>query len=89
MVVIVLYDVSSALPAPLPLMRINGGEWIVVRRGDEGIAPCDRRRNLFSVPVSGSGAATDIANFAMSFVGYSYVWGGTSPSTGFDCSGLM
>ena len=39
--------------------------------------------------VSGNGAATDIANFAMSFVGYSYVWGGTSPSTGFDCSGLM
>ncbi len=38
---------------------------------------------------SGSGAATDIANFAMSFVGYSYVWGGMSPSTGFDCSGLM
>ena len=38
---------------------------------------------------SGSGTATDIANFAMSFVGYSYVWGGMSPSTGFDCSGLM
>ena len=38
---------------------------------------------------SGSSAASDIANFAMSFVGYSYVWGGTSPSTGFDCSGLM
>ena len=38
---------------------------------------------------SGSGTATDIANFAMSFVGYSYVWGDMSPSTGFDCSGLM
>ena len=38
---------------------------------------------------SGGSTATDIANFAMSFVGYSYVWGGMSPSTGFDCSGLM
>ncbi len=76
MVVIVLYDVSSVLPAPLPLMRINGGKWIVVRRGDEGIAPykvlpyvfvgadaligpCDRRRNLFSAPASGSGAGAE------------------------------
>lgn len=42
-----------------------------------------------SVGVSGSGVASEIANFAMSFVGYSYVWGGMSPSTGFDCSGLM
>lgn len=38
---------------------------------------------------SGSGTASEIANFALSFVGYSYVWGGKSPSTGFDCSGLM
>ena len=39
--------------------------------------------------VSSSGTASEIANFAMSFIGYSYVWGGMSPSTGFDCSGLM
>lgn len=45
--------------------------------------------NTSSSTSSGSGTATDIANFAMSFVGYSYVWGGMSPSTGFDCSGLM
>lgn len=38
---------------------------------------------------TGSGTATEIANFAYSFVGYSYVYGGASPSTGFDCSGLM
>lgn len=38
---------------------------------------------------TGSGLASEIANYAMSFVGYNYVWGGTSPSTGFDCSGLM
>ena len=38
---------------------------------------------------SNSSKAVEIANYAMSFVGYSYVWGGASPSTGFDCSGLM
>lgn len=27
-------------------------------------------------------------NIAMQYVGYNYSWGGTSPSTGFDCSGL-
>lgn len=31
----------------------------------------------------------EIANFAMSFIGYPYVYGAESPSTGFDCSGLM
>ena len=37
----------------------------------------------------GSAKAIEIANFAMSFVGYSYVYAGASPDTGFDCSGLM
>ena len=30
-----------------------------------------------------------IVNFALQFVGGSYVYGGTSPSVGFDCSGLV
>ena len=42
-----------------------------------------------TIDVSGSGAGVEIANFAMQFVGYSYVYAGASPSTGFDCSGLM
>ena len=33
--------------------------------------------------------AVEVANFAMTFVGYSYVYGGASPSSGFDCSGLV
>jgi len=37
---------------------------------------------------SGSGAV-EIANFAMEFVGYPYVYGAESPSDGFDCSGLV
>ncbi len=35
------------------------------------------------IPASG-----DIASFATQFVGYRYVYGGSSPSSGFDCSGL-
>lgn len=38
-----------------------------------------------AVPTSTGNA---IADFALQFVGYNYVYGGTSPSSGFDCSGL-
>ena len=31
---------------------------------------------------------TRVANFAMQYQGYRYVYGGASPSTGFDCSGF-
>ena len=33
--------------------------------------------------------ARDIMFYALSMVGISYQWGGTSPQTGFDCSGLV
>jgi cell wall-associated NlpC family hydrolase len=36
-----------------------------------------------NVPASG-----DVASFAAQFIGYRYVWGGSNPSRGFDCSGL-
>ena len=37
----------------------------------------------------GSELGREIADYALQFVGYNYSWGGASPSTGFDCSGLM
>lgn len=36
-----------------------------------------------------SSKGQEIADFARQYVGYSYVYGGASPWTGFDCSGLM
>lgn len=45
--------------------------------------------NSGSTTVVGSGTAAEIAKFVCTFVGYSYVYGGSKPSTGFDCSGLM
>ena len=80
----------------------KSSSWYRIKYNDNGVT-CDAyvsREYVDTTPTgngsgstggtsSGSGTATDIANFAMSFVGYSYVWGGMSPSTGFDCSGLM
>lgn len=42
-------------------------------------------------PSVGGGSATgaEIAAFALQYVGYNYCWGGCSPETGFDCSGLV
>lgn len=45
-----------------------------------------------STPQTGatsSATGQTIANYACQFVGYRYCWGGTSPDTGFDCSGLV
>jgi cell wall-associated NlpC family hydrolase len=39
--------------------------------------------NLANIPASG-----DVASFAVRFAGSRYVYGGASPSRGFDCSGL-
>ena len=36
-----------------------------------------------------STAAQSVVNLARQFVGGKYSWGGSSPSTGFDCSGLI
>lgn len=45
------------------------------------------------VPVAGSGyiseKANTIVNHALQYLGYAYVYGGKSPSSGFDCSGLV
>lgn len=40
-------------------------------------------------PVAASEQGQALADYALQYVGYRYVYGGSSPSSGFDCSGLM
>ncbi len=48
----------------------------------------EERHSGTSVTATGSGLGTDIANYALQFVGCPYVAGGTSLSNGCDCSGF-
>lgn len=40
-------------------------------------------------PVNSAELGAQIANYALQYLGYNYCWGGASPETGFDCSGLV
>ncbi|MDY3005996.1 NlpC/P60 family protein [Anaerococcus porci] len=67
-----LSDTEVAKPAPIVEEKTNN---IVAEKA-----------SYQNNQVSGSGQQA--ANIAASFVGYPYVWGGSTPS-GFDCSGLV
>ena len=55
----------------------TGGQSTFSAAGSQSIA----------APVNASGQ--DIVNYAQQFLGSRYCWGGTSPDTGFDCSGFV
>ena len=54
---------------------------------EETISPADVVQALEASPTTSE--RTKIVEYAMTFIGTRYVYGGASPSTGFDCSGLM
>lgn len=48
----------------------------------------DGNNQVDSIPTTNSGAGNNIVAFAKKYLGYNYVSGGTTPSTGFDCTGF-
>ena len=51
--------------------------------------PIAPSRNRSGNNGAGITTSSDVANVALQYVGYRYTWGGTTPKSGFDCSGLM
>ncbi|MBS0201116.1 MAG: C40 family peptidase [Proteobacteria bacterium] len=52
-------------------------------------APANTTGRWSVTPLHGTAAANAVLMRAISLVGTPYVWGGTSPDGGFDCSGLV
>ena len=70
----------------------TAGEWTAIAYGGQtGYVYKDYVTVGSPQSSSSGGTATgrQIADYALQFVGYPYSWGGKSPATGFDCSGLM
>lgn len=56
---------------------------------EQGYISGDYAEEVDYSPAVASGKGQELANVALQCVGYDYVYGGASPSVGFDCSGLM
>ena len=52
-------------------------------------APAQPARPILSMTPSVAGAGSDVVVVAYTQLGMPYVWGGASPQTSFDCSGLV
>lgn len=61
----------------------------IIKSNTTANAPTSTDFNVEQLTASDVSLRDQLVNYALKYVGYSYVYGGSSPSAGFDCSGLV
>ena len=75
---------------PLTVTGHSGAWTKCVINGKEGFVYSDYvTENKPSVSTEGSDLGKQIAAYALQYLGYKYTWAGSTPETGFDCSGFV
>ena len=64
-------------------------DWSFLEQKNEDLDPIEFKTNTIQSTNNNSSAVQKVIDTARSFVGSKYSWGGSSPTTGFDCSGLL
>lgn len=78
------YDKVGTVRSGQVLQAVKENGWYKV---DSGYVSAEYVKEVDASAASQAGKGQEIANYALQFVGYPYVYGGSSPK-GFDCSGL-
>ena len=85
-------DILGVVPygTELNVTGICENGWVRIDyKGKTGYVNGDYVSEYEEVDHSANATAVEIAEYAMQFIGYPYIYGAESPSSGFDCSGLV
>lgn len=84
------YQEIQALSIPDNLNEKNDEiDWSFLEQKNEDLDPIEFKTNSVQNTNNNSSTIQRVIDTARSFVGTKYSWGGSSPTTGFDCSGLL